>query len=188
MWEPDWTKRYRGLSYSSVLQKFSGKWIMSLYRDYILQHEQECNYYIKGHKLISSGKWQNFWKRFAKRYCLEGTHWWIVPLGYTNGMHWISYCGNAWIWECITVVQQKEGVSFWSSYEAAFVIWNELGRKQWRHSMAQRLTACYAGVMLDIWSKCWNYLEYSMLLKTSQVILIKVLWKENFYSLTHSAS
>jgi hypothetical protein len=47
--------------------------------------------------------------------------------------------------------------------EAAFSIWNELGRKQWRHSMAQRLAACYVGVMLGIWSKCYNNLEYSML-------------------------
>jgi len=34
MRKPDWTKRYLGLSYSSFLQKFSGKWIISLYRDY----------------------------------------------------------------------------------------------------------------------------------------------------------
>lgn len=56
MREPDWTKSYRGLSYSFVLQKYSEKCIISLYRDYILQHEQECSYYIKGHKHISSGK------------------------------------------------------------------------------------------------------------------------------------
>jgi hypothetical protein len=48
--------------------------------------------------------------------------------------------------------------------EAAFGICNEPGFMQCRHSMAQRLAVCYAGVMLGIWSKCCNNLDYSMLL------------------------
>jgi hypothetical protein len=48
--------------------------------------------------------------------------------------------------------------------EDAFGICNELGRMQWRHSTAQRLAACYAGVMLGIWRKCCHNLENSMLL------------------------
>jgi len=30
--------------------------------------------------------------------------------------------------------------------EEAFLIWNELGRMQWRHSMVQRLAASYPNV------------------------------------------
>jgi len=70
--------------------------------------------------------------------------------------------------------RESESVSQWYSRrkasflktidEAACGIWNELGRMQWRNSMAQRLAACYVRVMLGIWSKCCNNLGNSMLL------------------------